>query len=98
VAPWREGRFDDIEQVDPGGAYQALQAAVALVAGFLIETSFSLSVERRIVLDRPRTIVDLAAELFGSVDDRLDELINNNALTGSEILELPRGKTIAYFV
>jgi hypothetical protein len=70
---------------------------VALTAGHLVETSFTLLQERRIVLDRERTIIDLAAELYGSVDDRLDLLINSNDLTGSEILELPRGRTIVYY-
>lgn len=97
VVAWRESRFDTIEQVDPGASYQAMQQAVALVAGFLIQSSSTLTVERRIVLDRPRTIIDLAAELYGSVDDRLDEMINTNALTGQEILELPRGRIISYF-
>ena len=53
---------------------------------------------RRVVLDRNRTIIDLAAELYGSVDDQLDFLINSNNLTGSEILELPRGREIVYYV
>jgi hypothetical protein len=98
LVPWREERFDGLQEVDTGESYQALQQAVALVAGFLIQASFTLSVERRIVLDRPRTIVDLAAELYGSVDDRLDDLINNNGLTGSEILELPMNRSIVYYV
>jgi hypothetical protein len=105
VVAWRDSGFEALReidaigayQLDTGGSYQALQRAVALTAGFLIEISFSLVPERRIVLDRARTIVDLAAELYGSVDERLDQLINSNNLTGSEILELPRGKTIAYY-
>lgn len=84
-------------QVDTGESYQQLQKAVALMAGFLIEKSFSLKPERRIILDRPRTIIDLSAELYGSVDDRLDFMISTNNLTGSEILELPRGKSILYY-
>lgn len=95
---WREQAYLDAGLLDPGGAYQRLLQAVALTAGFLIEVSFSLVPERRITLDRPRTIVDLAAEIYGSVDDRLDLLIQSNDLSGDEILELPRGKTIAYYV
>lgn len=97
MVAWRDGGFADIGQIDTGGAYQALHQAVSLTAGKLIDASFTLVPERRIVLDRPRTIVDLAAELYGSVDDRLDFLIASNKLTGSEILELPRGKMIAYY-
>jgi hypothetical protein len=105
VVAWRDAGFAALEQLDalgayqldPGASYQALQQAVALAAGNLVQTSFSLVAERRIVLDRPRTIIDLAAEIYGAVDSRLDLLINTNNLTGEEILELPRGKSIAYY-
>lgn len=97
VVAWREAEFADLEQLDTGGSYQALQNACALAAGFLIEISFTLLPERRITLDRARTIVDLAAELYGSVDDRLDFLISSNNLTGAEILELQRGRVIVYY-
>jgi len=98
VTEWRDDNFQSLEEVDTGEAYQRLQEAVALTAGFLVEISFSLKQERRIVLDRNRTIIDLAAELYGSVDDQLDFLISSNALTGSEILELPRGREIVYYL
>jgi len=84
-------------QLDTGEGYQALHQAVALSVGFLIEVSFSLVPERVIVLDRARTIIDLSAEVYGSVDDRLDFLINTNELSGSEILELKRGRVIRYY-
>lgn len=94
---WSDGRNADLEQIDEGEGYQALQETVALAVGFLVEISFSLVPERAIVLDRPRNIVELAAELYGSVDDRLDFLIDTNKLTGSGILELPRGRRILYY-
>lgn len=106
LVAWRDGGFEALEQIDALGAYQIdqgqalkeLQRAVSLTAGFLIEISFSLVPERRIVLDRDRTVLDLASELYGSVsDERLTFLINSNNLTGDEILELPRGKTIVYY-
>lgn len=102
---WRDAGFEavgaipevSVTQADTGQALQALQNAAALAVGFLVQTSFGLVPERRVVLDRERTIIDLAAELYGSVDGKLDLLINSNNLTGDEILELPRGKTISYF-
>jgi len=60
--------------------------------------SFSLKQERSIVLDRARTIVDISAELYGEVDAQLDFLINSNNLSGSEILEVPKGREIVYYV
>lgn len=98
VNEWSESGFTSLGQIDTGETYQQLQELVAITAGFLVEISFTLRQERRITLDRNRTIIDLAAELYGEVDDQLDFLINSNSLTGSEILELPRGKEIVYYI
>ena len=100
VVEWRERTYNAIEGVtDTGESYQALQQAVAVAANYLIEVSFTLLQERRIVLTRERTIIDLAGELYGRVDDNtLNFLINTNQLTGSEILELPRGRSVVYYV
>lgn len=105
VVAWRDDGFEALQdgevlgayQVDTGGSYQALQRAAALTAGYLIEISFSLVPERRTVLEDPRTIIDLSAELYGSVDDRLDFVIESNGLVGDEILELPRNRMIRYY-
>ena len=98
VIAWRDDNFDSLGEIDTGEAYQQFEEAVALMAGFLVQISFSLKQERRIVLDRARTIIDLAAELYGEIDAQLDFLINSNNLTGSEILELPKGREIVYFI
>ena len=98
VNTWRDDNLVALSEIDTGAAYQQLQEAVAVAAGFLVEISFSLKQERRIVLDRARTIIDLTAELYGSVDDQLDFFISSNDLSGSEILELPRGREIVYYV
>lgn len=98
VTNWRDQNFQSLGEVDTGGAYQQLQEAVALTAGFLVEISFTLKQERRVVLTRNRTIIDLVAEFYGSVDDQLDFFINSNDLSGSEILEVPKGREIVYYV
>jgi hypothetical protein len=98
MTAWREARYGQLEQIDTGEGYQALQEATALAVGYLVEISFTLVPERAVVLDRPRGLVELCAELYGSVaDERLDFLINTNALSGSEILELPRGRRVVYY-
>lgn len=102
LTAWIDDSFSALETADPliidvGRMYAAIQDAAALAAGFLVEISFTLLPERRIVLDRPRTIIDVAAEVYGAVDSRLDFLIESNDLSGSEILELPRGKVIVFY-
>ncbi len=95
---WREAEMLTLEEIDTGSAYQALQELIALTAGYLVEISFTLKQERAIVLDRARTCIDLCAELYGTVDKDLDYLISSNNFTGDEILELPRGKKVLYYV
>ena len=99
LTAWRDLNYRELGEIDTGEAYQALLDAVSLAAGYLVEISFTLKQERSIVLDRARSIVDLAAELLGSTwESRLDFFINSNALTGSEIFELPKGRTVRYYV
>lgn len=100
LVAWRDGAFVSLAQLgqlDTGETYRALHHAASLTAGYLVDVSFSLVAERSIVLDRPRTIIDLSAQLYGAVDSRLDFLIQTNDLSGSEILELPPGRRIVYY-
>lgn len=99
VIVWRDNNLVSLNEIDTGGAYQKLQQAVALTAGFLVQISFSLKQERSFILDRNRTIVDLAAELYGKgFEDKLDFFISSNDFIGDEILELPRGRNIVYYI
>lgn len=98
VIAWRDAAFDASGNIDTGEAHQALQNAVAVAAGYLVALSFGLRFERRRVLDRDRAVVELCAELYGAAwEDALDEFINANNLSGDEILELPRGRSIVYY-
>lgn len=98
VVAWRDAQFEALEEIDNGATYQKLQEAVALTVGFLVEISFTLKTERRLILDRARTPIDLVAELYGTVDSELDFFITSNDLSGSEILEIPKGREIVYYV
>ena len=66
-------------------------------AALIITSSFALPMRRTIVLDRDRQLIELSAELYGSVD-YMDELIFENKLTADEIVLLPMGKEITYYV
>lgn len=101
LTTWRDGNLESLGVIDTGEAYQRLQEAVALTAGFLIEISFTLKQERKIILDKPYTIINFIAEVYPpgtNVDDEIDFFIQSNELTGSEILELPFGKEVVYYV
>lgn len=98
ITAWREANYAIIGAIDTGESYQQLQEAVGLAAGFLVEISFTLKQERSLVLTRNRTIIDLCAELYGAVDSVLDFFISSNDLSGDEILELPAGRKIVYYI
>ena len=95
---WRENNFTSLGLVDTGGSYQQILALVGQTVGFLVAQSFGLAQERRIILDRNRNIVELCAELYNEIDDRLEFFIVSNDFTGSEILEVERGREVVYYV
>jgi len=99
ITDWLDDNYESLEEIDTGEIYQAYQEAVSVCAGFLVEISFSLKQERTVILDRPRSLHDWAAEVYGKIDDdTLNFIINSNSLTGDEIIELPRGRRLVYFI
>jgi hypothetical protein len=110
LAAWRDDNWDTItgnsvrelpleSDLDTGEAYQELIDATALAAGFLVQISFTLKQERAITTTSERTIIDLAAELYGAdFESELDFFIDSNNFSGSEILEIPRGRRVVYYV
>jgi len=96
LLPTREPGTNDL--IDTGEGYQDLQSIYALAIGNLTNLVFSSLQERSIILDRDRTIIDFAAEYYGKVDDVLDFIITSNNLVGNEILELPKGREMLYYV
>ena len=83
---------------DTGETYQIIQELVALELGRIVRESFTLRLEKIYVVQRDRSLIDLCAELTGSVDDGLDTFILDNELTGSEIIEISRNRSIRYVV
>ena len=98
VTDWAENTATSVGIVDTGTSYKQLQNSAALTAGYLVEMSFSLKKERKVILTHARSIIDLAAELYGKVDDVLDFFITSNDFSGSEILEIPKGREVLYYV
>lgn len=96
---WRDIQFATLDQVDTGEAYHQLVETASLAAGFLVEISFVLKLEKIFTLDRDRQLIELVAELYGNIDDdTLNFFIDSNNLSGSEILELRAGRQIVYYV
>jgi hypothetical protein len=107
VAAWREAGYaaftsadlgSRIEVIDDGRAWLYASETIYRCAGYLVSLAFTLASERLTVLDRDRSIVDLAAEFYGKVDDEtINFLIDSNDLCGCEILELKRGTEMLWY-
>ena len=52
-----------------------------------------------IKVDRDRQIIELLCQLYGEDGfNRMDEFINDNELTADEIVCLPMGREVKYYV
>lgn len=72
---------------------------VELTANILARKSFNLQQERIIELSRARNIVELTYELYGTADNEtIDLLISSNKIIGDEIILIPKGREIVYYV
>ena len=105
LSTWRDDNFQNLngtsnvgEEVDVGESYQLLQKMIAQAAGYLVQLSFELVSERRIILTYERSLHDVVAEYYGDTDEKFDFFINTNNLSGTEIINLPAGKEIVIFV
>jgi len=98
VTLWKDNNQTTLSTIDTGEMYQSLQETVALIAGFLVQISFTLKQERVLVTSRARTIVDLCAELYGNVDESIDFFISSNDFTGDELFEIPAGRRVVYYI
>ena len=95
---WNEANRASLDLLDTGEAYSFLNKAYSGMIGFLIQISFSARQERILVLGSRRNFLELCGELYGVIDNALDFFILTNDLSGDEILELPAGRSILYYV
>lgn len=94
---WRDRNSDILGRIDTGESYQPLQKALSIAVGALISEAFGLPTQVTIVLDAPRTPLDLVAELYGELDTKLDFFIETNNFAGDELFEIPQGRSVVYF-
>jgi prophage DNA circulation protein len=78
-------------------AMQSLAQAAAAAKAYLLEVSFSLRSERRIILSGAATPLELVHRFYGDVD-RLDEFCDQNHLQGDQLLIVPAGAEVSYYV
>jgi hypothetical protein len=94
-------QIDDLDLLLYGDsdACKSVNNTVTSVYENLTQLSFSLSQERNFIPDQDRSLFDLCYELYGSADNEtLDLFITSNNLQDEEIIQIPRGREVVYFV
>jgi prophage DNA circulation protein len=65
----------------------------------IVEAAFSLAMQKTVTLGRDRQVIELCAELYGSVETSvIDGFIQQNNLNIDEIGLIPMGREVSYYV
>jgi hypothetical protein len=79
--------------------YDPLEGITSSVIRSALDLSFALPSERIKILDNESTLLEQCYELYGNIDDAtLDYFILTNQLTGDNLLLMPRGSEVVYYV
>lgn len=85
--------------VDSGEGYSALLQTIANSIQVMQEAAFNLPMTRIVKLGKDRQVIELLAELYGAEGfNRIDEFINDNHLNADEIVLIPMGREVRYYV
>jgi hypothetical protein len=77
----------------------SLQELTQQSVRLIMEAAFSLAMQKTITLGRDRQIIELCAELYGTVDTGvIDSFIQQNNLNIDEIGLMPMGREVSYYV
>ncbi len=96
VLPTREPGTNDL--IDTGESYQNLNDVFSISQGRLTQIAFTALQERTVILDRDRTFIDFAAEFYGQLDEQYDFIIQSCNLSGIELFEIKKGRSMVYYV
>lgn len=95
---------DTIQDLEDAGSFavgydmlQSIEVVLASTIGGLIDSALNLPAERKIILEREVDPITLYYELFGNIDE-LDDWMSYNNFTDSEILLIPRGREVRWYV
>lgn len=82
-------------------SYSDLVLLIGLGIEYLLRASFDLSIEKRFVLNRDRSPIEITISEYGTLgdnDENFDLFISSNNLKDKEILLLPAGKEVVVYV
>lgn len=81
-------------------SYTDAAGLIYLSIEYLLSIAFDLSVERRFIIDKPRSPIEITITEYGSLgpdDLYLDFFIRSNDLIGKDILLLPAGREVVVY-
>lgn len=95
------GNEIDEQYFSQSQAYTDLTLLVSQVQDYLLTASFDLKTEQIIVLDRPRSPIEITVTEYGALgndDENYEFFLTSNGLTGNDILLIPAGREVSIYV
>ena len=95
----RDQWYEKAEVLDTGESQQIISSTSSGAQKLLNNSLFDLPVERNITLTSSRTILDLSYQYYRNVSqETVQYIIDTNRLQGDEILLLPIGKRVTFYI
>ena len=97
---FQSSNFED-QYFSQSESYSDALTVTALGVDVFLTTAFDLKIEKRFVLGRPRTPIELTVQEYGTLGDgdrNLDLFIDSNDLHGDDIILLPAGREVVVYV
>ena len=96
-----DGAEIDMQYFSQSGSYPDNWRITALGISYLLTSALDLAIEKRFTLDRPRCPIEITVSEYGDLgtgDENLDFFIETNALSGTDILLIPAGRSVVVYV
>ncbi len=98
INTWHDNSVKSLSSyISTSNAYDEVQSVISSAIQYLIKESFALPLERRVVLQDDKQVIQFLAEEGLVVEDSIDLFIQLNNLTADTIEILPSGMEVVYY-
>lgn len=91
----------DLQYFSQSASFSDASIIIAISISYLLLASFDLAIEKRFILDRPRSSIEITITEYGTLgvdDSNYDLFIESNKLKRNDILLLPSGREVVVYV
>jgi prophage DNA circulation protein len=91
----------DIQYFSQSNSFSSTALLTAQTIAYLLQRLFALAIEKRFILDRRRSPIEITISEYGSLgvdDSNFDVFINTNSLEAEEIIILEAGREVVVYV